>query len=372
LAAAVAAEVVLILLASVNTPGSTITETDISQGTGDPSLSIQDQTTASGGSGENVVNAVSRLYRLRAETARTGWTFDAHRRAADFYVALGDPQTAAAHWEAALLERPEDAPTLRLLADYALAAEQWGQAVDLLEVYIRQVPGDTWGNTWLGVLYAPYNSIVAISWLENALRAESLPTGFDRETLQLLLDTLKALPPGDLSGALQVGIVLAEHDQWALAERAFRVAVAVGGGEAESLAYQGLARTMQGKPGAAYIKRALELGSDDAKVLYVVALYAQVINDGTATIDALMSAASLNPNDPALSAAIGQAFLINGLYNEAGEWLEYAVVQSNNDPKYVTMLEAFNLEYGPLFEAAAEALAAPTATPVPSNRHNPR
>lgn len=358
------AALALILLAS--RISSAITDQSTLQGADDPPLLLSGQTANS-----SAVNAVSRLYHLRADAARVGWTFETHNRAAEFYVALGDPQTAAAHWEAALAERPDDPATLRQLAAYALTAERWDTAVDRLEAYIPYAPDDAWANTWLGVLYAPYNSTVAISALEKALNADSLPSGFDAETLTALRDILAALPSGDLSGPLQVGVVLIDHELWSLAERAFRVAVAVGEGEAEALAYQGLARTMQGKSGAAQIKRALALGADDAKVLYVAALYAQALNDGTGTLDALMTAATLHPDDPAFSALIGQAFLINGLYSEADVWLRYAVEQSGNDPNYVTMLEAFRLDYAPRLDAV-EQLLAPSPTPIPAIRSAPR
>lgn len=367
LIAGLAGAVTLILLKS-RTP-SAITEQATLQGAGQPPLSIPGQTVNI--SASNAINAVSRLYHLRADAARMGWTFETHHRAAEFYIALGDPGTAAAHWEAALAERPDDPGTLRQLAAHAIKAETWSRAVDLLETYIPYAPDDGWANTWLGVLYAPYNSTVALTALEKALTSSALPSGFDHETLVALRDTLAALPPGDLSGPLNVGIVLADHDQWSLAERAFRVAVAVGGGEAEALAYQGLALVMEGKSGAAQVRRALELGVDDAKVLYVAALYAQALNDGTGSIGALMAAATLHPDDPAMSAMIGQAFLINGLYTEAEQWLRYAVEQSGDDPAYVTMLEDFTQQYGPMLDAAMR-IVSPPPTLVPSERNSPR
>jgi hypothetical protein len=304
------------------------------------------------------------LYALRADAARAGWTFEAHQRAAALYDSLGDPHAAAAHREAALALRPGDRETVRALAVYAVRAEDWARAVEALDGYLAVAPDDAWANAWLGMLRAPYQPAAALVALDAALARGGGIADFERALLESVRDTLAALPPGDLSAALRVGITLVEQRQWPLAERAFRLAAALGGSDAEALAYLGLARAMQGKPGEAALTRALQLDGLNPQVLFLAALYAQALGDGEAAIRALLEAAALSPDDPAISAALGRALAVNGLVTDAEIWLTYAVEQSGDDPQYAAMLAEFEGEYAGLLDVAGALVATPDLAPT--------
>lgn len=295
---------------------------------------------------------LTQLYRIQQAAALEGWSFDRYRQVGDIWAELGDPAAAAVQWEAALALQPDSPGLIRSLAQYYLRAGRWSRAVELL----RQLPvGDPLASTWLGLILARYDRDAALSRLETA---SALPEfAIDDAVITAVRDVLLEAAPEDTTLAMRVGLALADHQQWALAEAAFLHAAALAQPYGEAVAYLGFARAMQGKDGSAdWIAHAIESEPTNAQVYYIQALYLDLIGDSDGAIAALQTAAQFDPRNPAYYAAIGQAYRARGNATEADYWLRLAtIMDQGNNPQYQALLNDFYDEYGELLKEINEA-----------------
>ncbi len=261
------------------------------------------------------------LYQLEAVAAREGWTSDRYRQAGDLWNRLGDPRRAVAYWESA----DPDAILLRERAQAYIDLGRWADAADTLSNLLTLLPPAATDRAWaqfqLGLISAAYNPAQAL----DLLRAAEPTYG---DSAAALLPILEGAPD-----PLRIGIALSRQNLWAYAELAFSQSA-----DPLASAYGGLARDMQGKDGSTWIETALTLAPDDPQVRFLQALHLRLNYDYAGSLDAMIQAVALDPENPALYAELGRAYQLTGDLATAEHWLKFAV---SLDANFQPMLDSF-------------------------------
>lgn len=293
---------------------------------------------------------VQALYQTEAVAQAEGWTPERLRFAGEIWQALGDIGQALPYWEAASAGLPNDRPLARRLAEAYLTLQRWPQALDQLNRLVELEYSDTWAHFQLGMLRAAFDPPTAEVHLKLAVRAPQYQAIAAR--LLFVIDKYRTDP---LIG-MPVGLALADAEQWPLAELAFQYAADVGQQYPEALAYVALARDRQGKDSRAAMSRALLFGSQNAVVRFIQGLYLRQQNDLAGSLDALVQASVLDPDNPAYYAELSSAYRLLGDMDNAERWLRTAVEVSNQDPRFQQLLALFYAEAAPQL-SELEALA---------------
>lgn len=278
------------------------------------------------------------LYSLDVLAAQQGWSPDRLRLAGDLWRESGDLTRAVPYWEAASTDLPDDLLLTRTLAEAYLALERWPAAVDQLAQLVAADPQDAWAQYHLGVLRAAFDAPAAREHLQVAANAPEY-----RAVANGLLRVL-GNQSEELLRVMQVGLILADAEQWSFAELVFQHAADISPAYPDALAYVGLARAKQGKDGSAQIAQAVQLGPDRAVVRYVEGLHLRDANDLTGSLAALAQAAALDPQNPAYYAELGTAYQLLGDLDNAERWLRVAVTASHEDPRFQQLLAIFYAE----------------------------
>jgi tetratricopeptide (TPR) repeat protein len=296
------------------------------------------------------------LYQLEAQAARDGWTSERLREAGDLWREAGDLTRAVAYWETAA----PNAPLLRDRAQAYIELGRWADADDALDQLLILLPPNhtdrPWAQFQLGLIRASYDTVAAI----DLLRAAEPTYGASVTNLLPLL-----------AGAhepTQVGIALAKVDQWAYAELAFSMS-----SDPLASAYRGLARDMQGKDGWRWIESALVLAPENPQVRFLQGLHLRLTYDYADSLQAIIQAVALDPENPALYAELGRAYQLSGDLLTAERWLKFAVTL---DAQFQPVLDSFYndeantlLSLGIIDEAAFPFSA--TQTPEPESTVQP-
>ncbi len=286
------------------------------------------------------------LYHIERQALQVGWTPDLARQAGDLWRASGDLVRAAAYWENA----GDDPRVVQALAQAYVEMGDWARAVDTLGDLIRLAPEDAWANFQLGVILAAVAPDRSLPYLIAAL-----PTYGD--SLTAVIEGARRADP------MRVGMALAEARLWAYAELAFEQV-----GSARAYAYGGYVRDQQGKDGGALIEMAVALAPDDPQVRLLEALHWRAQGDFAASLQTLIGAAALDPDNPTMYAELGTAYDLAGDAVTARRWLEYAVTLSGDDPQFQAILAAYDAEQQSMLDVLGmtdEPSSAISATPTP-------
>jgi tetratricopeptide (TPR) repeat protein len=240
---------------------------------------------------------------------------EAHRQAADLWLARGNLPAAAAHLEAALAASP-DAATARALAALYLDLQSWNAARDTLRLTLTLAPAEgDWARWHLGLVLAPVEPLEAAALLE----AVSDPL-YDLTTARAVAGALRENDP------LRAAGLLLETGQAAYAEHLLTQTALIGP-TAESLALAALARHAQGKPADHWIAAALALAPDDPQIHYFAGEYWLTARDYAASIDGAV-----------FYAAIANVLALTGDTVGAELWYEQAQQIAVNDPVQQTQV----------------------------------
>lgn len=283
---------------------------------------------------------IQALYQVEAQAAREGWTAALARSAGDLARELGDMSNAVAYWEIALSMQPQDATLLRQIAQANIDLQRWAEAADTLERLVEAAPDEAWGHYQLGLLRAPIDPTSAIEHLQIAASSSSFVE------VSLALRNLLQNNPSDTLLSMRVGLLFMDNQLWSHAELAFSQTAAAAFGPllAEAIAYTGLARDNQGKDGSSWITQAVTLAPENARVRYVQGLHLRIVRDNRGSLEVLLQAVSLEPDNPAYCVELSTAYhLVDDLPN-AVLWLEQALILSNNAPEFQRLLALFYAE----------------------------
>ncbi|MBK9124982.1 MAG: tetratricopeptide repeat protein [Chloroflexi bacterium] len=257
------------------------------------------------------------LYPILAEAARTGWTADRRRDAAELTLALGDVDASIAHYEAALLIDPHDELTARRAAELAVQNSRWDHAADALRTLIELVPDDPWANLHLGLILAPAAPQESLTFLRRAAQTGMAPPAELIETLEQFSAARSGLP-------LAVGAVMTDAALYGYAERAFELAVALDPDTAQALASVALVRAIQGKDGKPWLDEALGLGSESAQVYVAAGLYYRAVGQDFISLEMFLNALSRDPLNPEINAEVSTTYGLLGDMATADFWARQA------------------------------------------------
>lgn len=256
---------------------------------------------------------VQALYWLEAGAAAEGWTVTRYRQAGDLWALLGDVTRALPYWEAAAAQTQE-ATLLRQLASSYLSMQRWADARRTLDLLLTADPDDLWAAYQAGLLLAPYDPLRARDYLQRAAGSAAYAPAAG-----LLLDLIGE-GPGDPLISMRVGAALMALELWPYAEQAFRYAAEATAPNPEALAYAGLARHQQGKDGEPWIEAALALGPDNPAVHYVSGLHLRARADYAASLQAIITAALLDPLNVSLYSELATSYRLAGDEQRARHW----------------------------------------------------
>lgn len=280
---------------------------------------------------------VQALYTVEVVAAHEGWTPELSLLAGDLHRAIGDLEGAVVAWKR--IPTP-DSTTLHALAQSQIELGRWPDAADSLTRLIDSSPQDSWAQLNYGLLMASVDPQAAMT----ALQAASEDNAY-RTLSNVVSDVVERNLDQPLL-PMRVGVVLADHDQWAYAEIAFERAAALNEPYAEALAYYGLARDRLGKDGSQSILRAVSLEPGNARLRYLQGVHLRLAGDALAAVDALAQAVALDPQNPAYYAELAQAYRDNHELEQAERWYLTAVALSNGDTRYQEMLALFYADEG--------------------------
>jgi len=233
-----------------------------------------------------------------------------------------------------------------------LAAHEWAAAEQVLSEWVTAWPDDTRARLMLGMLLAPVQPERAVLWLEKVTADPS-----QGEVARQLLEVIARHQQHRTDFYMALGLVLCQADEWALAERALRLAVDANATNAVALAYLGYVVDQQGKDGWSWLGQARAIAPTDPQVLYLIGLHWRQSGDLEAARHALLQAYWAAPDNPALAAEVGRTLQALGDLAGAEQWLRIAIGLSPGEEEWVELLAAFYAETGfGLDEAGVEFL----------------
>lgn len=276
------------------------------------------------------------LYYLQAQAAHAPWTAAEWWLAGDLWAQMGDPVRALAHWATAA--QMEGSPQRwRTLAQTYLAQGRIEETYAALEAMLALEPESSWARTRYGLILAASDPLRARPYLQ----AASLDPDYGA-VVRLLLGLLNT--PDDPALPLQVGLLLAAQEHWALAEYAFRYAAAWNYPMPLAEAYVALMRVRQGRSPDLWLQAALDAAPEDADVRYVQGLVLRALGDLIGSSQAFFGAILSDPSNAAVYAELGYTYRLRGDLQEAEYWLELAIDLSGNDPALRDALARFYAE----------------------------
>ncbi len=272
------------------------------------------------------------LYQVEVLASQQGWTADLSRLAGDLWYEAGDVRRAVPYWEAASSTLPDDRLLLRTLAEAYLMTQRWPDAVDHLQLLVDSHSTDSWAHYHLGLLRAAFDPFAARAHLQAAAAAPAYQT-----TASALLQIVENSADSSVVSA-DVGLALADAELWPYAEIAFRHAVDLGQTFPEVLAYVGLAQDRQGKDGSEWINRAVAVDPQNPVARFIYGLHLRDLGELDRSLNALVQAVVLDPDNPAYYAELGTAYQLVGDVENAERWLRMAVETSNQDARFQQLL----------------------------------
>lgn len=259
--------------------------------------------------------------------------------AAALYESFGRAQAAAAFWaaEAAATDSPD---LWRQVARQLTAQGDWSAAQQAWESLLALLPQDDEAHFELGLLLMPYAPQAADAHLASI----SPDTDFaaQAEVLRDVLLAVVEVPAAQRS--VQIGQALVNLGRWGQAEQVFSAAVAWEPSYAAAWAYLGLARAQQGKPVQQTFERALALAPGDPLVVFLYGLMLRAVGEDAQSIEALLEAQRMLPENPAVAAELGMAYRLSGDFALAAYWMQQANLLAPADDAFLRLLALFYAE----------------------------
>ncbi|MHB8628941.1 MAG: tetratricopeptide repeat protein [Aggregatilineales bacterium] len=271
---------------------------------------------------------------LQYAAGRTGWTPTQRRQVADLFAAQGDVEAAAAYRRSVRVDFPNDADLLRQVIAADLTMRAWPDAIKLLKRLVSLTPVDNEALYELAILIAADQPDMSLKDLGQA----AVDSAFHDRAVA----ASRALSSGTQENrTLKLAVQLVSDEQWSLAGYLLNKALALDGGNAETLALLGVAQEQQGRDGWPLIQQAAKLAPNDPVVSYAAALHWQQIGNPDAALATLTQAEARDPNNPALAAQIGLSYRQRGTADVAAHWLTIAVQLAPGDAGFAALLAAF-------------------------------
>lgn len=255
----------------------------------------------------------------------------------------GQTASAIAAWQNGLQAHPSQPALLdRLIAAY----DHEGDYVDEQAALVRRlsVGEDAAASYRLGLLLMLNDPGSASARLQ---AAASLNPGFESaaNTLQVTVQAASEQTDG-AKRFIVIGRGLGLVGEWPLAVQSFEQAVAASPEDAEAWAWLGEAQQHDNQDGAAAVKRALSLGSDDPLVHSLLSLYWNRRGDYAAALKEQLLAAQLDPQNASMQSALGDAYAAAGDLVAALAAYQQATLIAPSDPAAWRQLASFCADNG--------------------------
>lgn len=249
-----------------------------------------------------------RLYQAQQQA----YSADAALALGDNWRDIGDPQRALPFWVTSTRQRP-DAMLAVQAAELLIAQEDYAAALDLLQAAYPASPDNIPLNAMIGFLLAPSDPTQALPYL----RVVGFDDRYDDAVLPL---TGLINSPRQPAYSAQAGSVLAADGRYALAEAAYRYAVAWNPPYPEALAQVGYMRVLQGREGLSWVEQAVALAGNSADIRLSQALTLRALQQPDAALTALALARLYSPDNPVLLAETARTYDQMGLTDDARDW----------------------------------------------------
>ncbi len=255
----------------------------------------------------------------------------------------GDLDHAIRLWEQAVIaENDEISLHTRLSEAYQLSGEL-DEAIQHLSRVVELNPTDSTSNYQLGLLLAATKPESSLAYLSHAAE---LDPGLARKVNNLIRDIRYARNIDDPSyGFLTAGQSLLAIEEWELAEIALTHAVEINPEYAEAWAYLGEALQHNGQNGFEEIEKALLIDPNSVAANTLLGLYWQRKEEYDLALIYFHAAATLDDDNPALQAEIGNTLGLLGNISAAETHYRRATTMAANDPTYWQALANFYITY---------------------------
>jgi len=295
----------------------------------------------------------------------------------DAYEKTGNLDSASSAWQsAAAAGASEQEVLLRQLRVHRLQGE-YAAAVADMQAMIELQPGDGSLHFQLGLLMAAFQPRAALEPLEQALKLDPTLAAPAKRMEQCI--RAASLASDDAYLLVNSGRCLASLDEWDLAFQAFQLATQLRPDYAEAWAYLGeaqqhrsdlFANHPEASAGLAELTKALELNPKSEAAYTFLALYWLRQQKYEPALQAILSAASLDPDNPVLQAELGNILASSGKLNEAHQAYEQAISLAPKDPQYWRRLAAFSLNYSYQLDQVALPAARQAVNLAPQDTEN--
>lgn len=281
------------------------------------------------------------------------------------YMGLNRPQEALARWQEGLAHHPEALVLYETLAVHYRETDALALERETLEQYIALGGQNPYEYYRLGM-------ILCLEKPERAVRLFTLAANANPDykaaaaTMRAALD-LAARETDASKRLVIIGRGLGLVNEWRLAERAFRQAVAADGDNAEAWAWLGEAEQQLGREGGAELERALSLQPDNPVVHSLRALYWTRQGQPQQTPDEYRLAAKTDPSNPLWQVLLAESYARLGNLPPALEAYQRAVELAPNEAGYWRLLAVFCAQYGVQVEEVGLPAARQAASLAPQD-----
>ncbi len=273
----------------------------------------------------------------------------------DAYFQSGDLEAALETWQLALERGGDPLPTYTRMLEAHRRQKNYPAAIQDLQNIAQLQPQNAQIRYQLGLMLATRQPEAALAHLLAAVEINQELA----EAVQLLQRSLRAAAQTDDPAytLLNAGRALAFLDEWELAAEAFSQAVQANPDYAEAWAFLGEAQEQTGQDGLPALQKALELNPYSLTANLLFGLYHKRNGRPEMALVYFHAAASIEPENPAVQAEIGNTLAVLGDFNKALAYYRRATELAPREATYWHLLSLFALQNGVQIEEVGLAAA---------------
>jgi tetratricopeptide (TPR) repeat protein len=262
----------------------------------------------------------------------------------EIYLEMGEPLKAAE----ALQQVASSEAALRRLAEIHRRLGDYPALHTDLTALVALQPLDPGAKYQLGLLYAAFQPESAPVYLEQAAQLDQQYLDASRQVKRVINDAIKQ--DEEVLLYMETGRILAALGDWDLAEQAFLQAAQLRPDYAEAWAFYGesiqnnhLIQDRDPEAAREALNKAIALNPESISAHIFMALYSRRQGLLDSATDSLLTAAELDPQNPAIQVELGHCEVEKGDLPAAQLYYEKAASLAPKDPAYWRILAEFSL-----------------------------